>query len=66
VDRDSKKSMKRKITALTLSALFFAVTLHADAQQPGKVHRIGYISMRSGEGSMDDVFKTALKELGYV
>jgi putative ABC transport system substrate-binding protein len=58
--------MKRKITALTLSALFFAVTLHADAQQPGKVHRIGYISMRSGEGSMDDVFKTALKELGYV
>jgi putative ABC transport system substrate-binding protein len=37
-----------------------------EAQQSGKIHRIGYISGRSGAGPLDEVFKTALKEMGYV
>jgi len=58
--------MRNKITVLTLSAMLLALCLPAEAQQPGKVHRIGYISGRSGPGPLDDVFKTALRELGYV
>jgi putative ABC transport system substrate-binding protein len=49
-----------------IGAVFLALSLPAEAQQPGKVHRIGYISGRSGAGPLDDVFKTALRELGYV
>jgi putative ABC transport system substrate-binding protein len=44
--------------------LFAAVP--AEAQQPGKLYRIGYLSGRSGAGPLDEVFKTALRELGYV
>ncbi len=58
--------MKKKITVLTLCALLFVFCLRVEAQQPGKVHRIGYISGRSGPGPLDEVFKIALRELGYV
>ena len=49
-----------------LCALVFTFCSAADAQQPKKVHRIGYLSGRSGAGPLDEVFKTALRELGYV
>jgi ABC-type uncharacterized transport system substrate-binding protein len=57
--------MKRKITGFALCALLFALCFPAQAQQ-GRVYRIGYISGRSGAESLDAVFKTALRELGYV
>jgi ABC-type uncharacterized transport system substrate-binding protein len=56
----------KSIFAFALSVLLFALYSAAEAQQPGKAHRIGYISMRSGAGSVDDVFKSALAKLGYV
>jgi putative tryptophan/tyrosine transport system substrate-binding protein len=49
-----------------LGALLFGLCLSAEAQQSGKVYRIGYISGRSGAGPLDEVFKTALRELGYM
>ena len=49
-----------------LCALVFTFCSAADAQQPKNVHRIGYLSGRSGAGPLDEVFKTALRELGYV
>src|SRR6266545_896295 len=52
--------------AWLLATFFLATASVSEAQQPGKVHRIGYISGRSGVGPLDEVFKTALKELGYV
>jgi ABC-type uncharacterized transport system substrate-binding protein len=58
--------VRRVIIGCALSALLFALCFPAEAQQPGKVHRIGYISGRSGAGPLDEVFKTALRELGYV
>jgi hypothetical protein len=58
--------MKKKITVLTLCAMLFAFSVSAKAQQPGKLYRIGYISGRSGAGPLDEVFKTALRELSYV
>jgi putative tryptophan/tyrosine transport system substrate-binding protein len=51
---------------LLIIALMLFAALPAEAQQPGKVHRIGYLSGRSGAGPLDEVFKTALRELGYV
>jgi hypothetical protein len=39
----AEKNMKRKITVLTLCALFFAYCLPASAQLAGKVPRIGFL-----------------------
>jgi putative tryptophan/tyrosine transport system substrate-binding protein len=58
--------VKKKNTSLILSALLFALSVPVEAQQPGKVHCIGYLSGRSGAGPLDEVFKTALRELGYI
>ena len=44
VDRGKEKHMKVKITALALGAMLFALCSSAEAQQPKKVPRIGYLS----------------------
>jgi putative ABC transport system substrate-binding protein len=64
VNRGKEKDMKKKITVLTLSAMFLALCMSAQAQQPGKVFRIGYLS---GRGSApDQEFVQAMQNLGYV
>jgi hypothetical protein len=40
--KKGEKLMKKKIIGLALGALLFALSLSADAQQTGKVFRIGY------------------------
>src|SRR4029450_13470273 len=57
--------MNKKITVLILSTMLFALSFSAHAQQPGKVPRIGYLSLRSGFGVNDEAFRQALRELGY-
>jgi putative ABC transport system substrate-binding protein len=57
--------MKRKIIRIAFSAFLFALCFSADAQQPGKVPRIGYLSLRSGFGVNDEAFRQGLRELGY-
>ena len=44
VDRGKEKHMKKKITVLTLCAMLFALCVSAEAQQPKKIPRIGYLS----------------------
>jgi putative tryptophan/tyrosine transport system substrate-binding protein len=60
---------KRKLTVLTLCAMLFAVCLPAEAQQPGKVPRIGYLST-NGDASNPppfvEAFRQGLRDLGYV
>ena len=60
--------MKKKITVLTLCAMLFALCLPADAQQPKKVPRIGYLS--AGDPASDspraEGIRLALRELGYI
>ena len=51
---------------LLSTVLILIAAFPAEAQQPGKLYRIGYLSGRSGAGPLDEVFKTALRELGYV
>src|SRR5262245_33764954 len=61
--------MKKKITVLTLGAMLFAFCFPAEAQQPKKIPRVGYIS---GEGDPNNpgprtaAFRNGLHELGYV
>ena len=47
-------------------ALFFAHIVSAQAQQPTKIPRIGYLVSRSAPGPNDQAFQEALHELGYV
>src|SRR6266542_2372668 len=60
--------MSEKIFCLALVALLFAHSFPAAAQQPKKVHRIGYLS--SVEPALDSTrfegIRLALRELGYI
>ncbi len=59
--------MKRKITSLALRATLIALGFQADAQQPKKVARIGYISQLSpSNDSAREAFRQGLRELGYI
>jgi putative tryptophan/tyrosine transport system substrate-binding protein len=60
--------MKKKITALTLSALVYALCVAAAAQQPKKVPRIGYLSSTDPalESTRAEVIRLALRERGYI
>ena len=60
--------MKKKITVLTLCALLFVLCFPADAQQPKKVPRIGYLSSSDPitESTRSEGIRQALHDLGYV
>ena len=60
--------MKKKITVLTLCAILFALSLPAEAQQPKKIPRIGYLSGNSLSdlSARMEAFRQGLRELGYV
>jgi ABC-type uncharacterized transport system substrate-binding protein len=68
VDRDTEKDMKKKITVLTLCAMLFAFCLSAEAQQTGKVARIGFLdaSTASGMAVLVDAFRRELSKLGWI
>ena len=38
----------------------------AEGQRAGKVYRIGYLSLRHGPGPFEEVFRQALRELGWI
>jgi putative ABC transport system substrate-binding protein len=54
----------KKAGVLSILVLL-AVAVIAQAQQPGKVPRIGYLSLGSGFGVNDEAFRQGLRELGY-
>ena len=61
--------MSQKIFGFALSALLFAVSFVAEAQQPKKVPRIGYLATTgsiSTSPSRRKAFREGLRELGYV
>jgi ABC-type uncharacterized transport system substrate-binding protein len=66
--RDAEKDMKRKITVLTLCALLVALSVSAQAQQTGKIFRIGFIdsSTASGIAVLVDAFRQELGKLGWI
>ena len=54
----------KKAGVLSILVLL-AVAVIAQAQQPGKVPRIDYLSLGSGFGVNDEAFRQGLRELGY-
>jgi putative tryptophan/tyrosine transport system substrate-binding protein len=60
------RSKSKKIFCLALAAMFMTLSFLADAQQPGKVYRVGYLSARLGIDSMAEGFRQGLRDRGYV
>ena len=60
--------MRKKIFCLALGAMLSALSFSVEAQQTGKIPRIGYLSSlsASSDSSRNDAFRQGLKELGYV
>ncbi|SRR6266404_1738309 len=60
--------MNRKIFCFALSALIFAVSLPAQAQQPTKIPRIGFLGANfpTTNPARHEAFRQGLRELGYV
>jgi putative ABC transport system substrate-binding protein len=61
-------SKKLKLLPYALCAVLFAHCLPADAQQPTKVPRIGYLTVASLSSNVARVeaFRQGLREVGYV
>jgi putative tryptophan/tyrosine transport system substrate-binding protein len=64
----SRENMHRKIIALTLCVVLFALCFSAEAQQPTKVPRIGYLSNidPARESARSEGIRLALRDLGYI
>jgi putative ABC transport system substrate-binding protein len=68
--------MRKRFFSLALSslpfalwlvgALLFALCVVAEAQQPKKVPRIGYLTLRPGPFDHDKIFKQELHDLGWI
>ena len=57
--------MKKHIFALSLGAMLFALCVPAEAQQPTRIPRIGYV-IGSGPGPLVDAFRQGLRDFGYI
>ena len=62
------KNMKKKITVLTLCTLLFALCGSVDAQQTGKIPRIGFLDPSTAAGSavLVKAFLQELSKLGWI
>jgi len=65
---EREKDMMRKITVLALSAVLVALSVPVEAQQPGKVPRIGILISASASNATRRVqaLQQGLHQLGYV
>ena len=66
--RGEKKNMKKRITLWLLATLFLANVSLADAQQTGKIFRIGFLdpSTASGSAVLVEAFRQELSKLGWI
>jgi putative tryptophan/tyrosine transport system substrate-binding protein len=60
--------MEKKIAGLALGILLFALCVSAEAQQPGKSFRIGFLdpSTASGSAVLVDAFLQEMRKLGWI
>jgi putative ABC transport system substrate-binding protein len=63
-----RKAMKKNILGFALCAMLFALCFFAEAQQPGKVYRIGYldVSAPSHSASFRESFWQQMSKLGWI
>jgi putative ABC transport system substrate-binding protein len=58
---------KAAVPSILVAVLLLAVAVIAEAQQPKKVPRIGYLSLSGSPNQLRvDAFSQGLRELGYV
>ena len=67
-DRDEEEPMSKRIFCFALCAMLFALSFPAQAQQAGKVYRIGYLftGTSARDKSLLAAFRLGLQELGYL
>ena len=60
--------MRKKVVGFALCAMLFALCVPAEAQQPKKVFRIGYLSSvdQATDFPRREGIRRALRELGYI
>jgi putative ABC transport system substrate-binding protein len=58
--------MKKKVTLLSLCCMLLALSFSVEAQQAGKVYRLGYLTNASEIRKDSEETRNALRELGYV
>ena len=60
--------MRKRVSRLIVCAMFFALCGSAQAQQPGKVPRIGFLdpSTASGSAVLVEAFRQELSKLGWI
>src|SRR5262245_57600899 len=65
---EAKNSMRRKILSAVLTIFFLAAVDPAQAQEPKKVPRIGYLSSSdpATESPRAKTIRLVLRELGYI
>jgi putative tryptophan/tyrosine transport system substrate-binding protein len=63
-----EKLNKRKLGSFALCAMLFALCSSADAQQAGKIFRIGFLDSSNASGSavLVDAFRQELSKLGWI
>jgi len=66
--KEAKNPMRRKILSAVMTILFLATVHFAQAQQPKKVPRIGYLSIGdpATESTRAEAIRLALRALGYI
>jgi putative ABC transport system substrate-binding protein len=64
--RKRRKNVSQKAIHFTLCAMLFALCLPAQAQQPRKVPRVGYLWSQALPVSFMEAFKGGLQDHGYV
>jgi ABC-type uncharacterized transport system substrate-binding protein len=55
-----------RVIAVVLAVSLILAPVAAEAQQAGKVSRIGYLSIASGQSPRTEAFRQGLRELGYI
>jgi putative ABC transport system substrate-binding protein len=58
--------MCRKMTGLALCAVLFPLCFSAEAQQPVKVRKIGFLHQTGSSGANVEAFRQRMRALGYI
>jgi len=58
--------MNRKIAIWLLTAFLLTNASLAEAQQAGKIPRIGYLNRGAGPGEASEAFLNGLRDLGWI
>jgi putative tryptophan/tyrosine transport system substrate-binding protein len=66
MNRSKQRRMGKKAIVVLLVGLALAFVHLADAQQPKKMYRLGFISNRTGMGPNEEAFRRGLRDLGYI